>query len=380
MADVSILKCDAYEYDLVWEAVEKSFENLGGFERFISSGDRVLLKPNLLAAKKPGEATTTHPLVIRVLADFIQARGAACTIGDSPGGPFSNTMLRGVYRATGMETAAKESGAALNKNFKHFEKDTPNGFVLKKLTLADMINDADKIICVAKLKTHGMMTYTGAVKNMFGLVPGVSKMEYHLNLSDYDMFADALIDVCMGAPPVISFIDGIVGMEGRGPAAGSPFNSRLLLASPSPYHLDHAACRIIGLKTDEVPVLRRLVRHGIIAGDFSDINTCGANIEDYLLPSFDVPRTSRAMNLTRLPQFARRFINKHVQTRPVIDKKTCVSCDVCNESCPAKAISKKNNKTSIELGGCIRCYCCQELCPHKAVGIYSPLLSKIMRL
>jgi len=375
-------RCDEYEAMLVQETLEGCIEALGGIGIFVKPGERVLIKPNLLRKSKPSDATTTHPVVVAALAEILIKHGATVVIGDSPGGPFSPGMLNGIYKSTGMEEVAGATGASLNKNFGSYTAENPAGKFMKKLLLCDMKNDVDKIICVAKLKTHAMMTYTGAVKNMFGMVPGVAKAEYHLNIPDYNDFADALIDICLATEPVLTVMDGIVGMEGNGPAAGVPVKTNALLVSPSPYHLDMAACRLIGLKPEDVPMLRCLDKRGFAKIDLSDIEFIGDSYDKFSRTPYKPPETKGVMNLTNasIPNFVRKFVAKYVQTRPIFNKKVCNGCGVCREACPPKIIEIKNSLAGLDYKDCIRCYCCQELCPKKAISIKRPFLSRIMRL
>ena len=387
----SLLYCDSYDYEKVHAAIEKSIQNLGGLDRYITPGERVLLKPNLLMKKKPEEATTTHPSFVKALAQILMEHGATVVIGDSPGGPFTSGLLNGVYKATGMSTLAQETGALLNSNFNSCQMENPNGLIMKRLTMTDMLNDVDKVICVAKLKTHGMMTFTGATKNMFGMVPGITKSEYHLNIPDYDHFSDMLIDVCICSNPVLSFIDGIVGMEGHGPSAGTPKAVNVVMASESPYHLDQVACHIIRLSTDDVPMLRRLEARGMIS-ELSEIELLGDPIDKFIMPTFEIVKAKSPLSLhdSDLPGFIKKFAAKHMQSRPVIQYADCTGCAICQEACPAKIVdmvempqkvdSKNQRKAVIAYEDCIRCYCCQELCPQKAITIYKPTIVKLMRL
>ena len=381
-ANCSIVRCNSYDYDLVYNSLSESIKNLGGFEPYVSPGERVLLKANLLMKKKPEEAATTHPIFVKALANLLLEYGAKVVIGDSPGGPFTASLMNGIYKATGMATVAEETDATLNNNFNSFQKENPKGLIMKKLTLTDMINDVDKVISVAKLKTHAMMTYTGAVKNMFGVVPGIVKAEYHLNIPDYDHFSDMLIDICLCADPILSFIDGIVGMEGNGPSAGTPVNINVVLASNSPYHVDQAACHIIRLDTKDVPMLKRLQERKMI-GQLSDINFTGESIEKFIMPSFEIVRGRASMSLheSNLPRFVKLLINKHLQSRPEVNENDCNGCAVCQEACPAKIIEiSPNRKAIIDYPECIRCYCCQELCPQKAIKMYKPRMVKMLKL
>ncbi|MCL2371945.1 MAG: DUF362 domain-containing protein [Defluviitaleaceae bacterium] len=379
---VSLKYCEDYEYNNLKTVIDESVKSLGGWEKYISPGDKVLVKPNLLSKRKPEEAITTNPAFVKALVSLIIENGGSAIIGDSPGGPFTGIMLTGVYRATGMEAVAAETGATLNKNFGSFTAENPEGLLLKKLTLTDMLNDADKVFNVAKLKTHGMMTFTGAVKNTFGLVPGVIKAEYHLNMPDYDNFSDALIDVCLACKPDLSFIDGIVGMEGNGPASGNPVHTGAVLASASPYHLDQVACKLIGLEVDDVPMLRRMAARGMIDKEMLDIEFTGERMSRFQIKPYTPPESMGAMNLTnpKIPSLVRKFIARHIQTRPVFNDNQCNGCAVCKEACPVDIIKIAENKATLDYKDCIRCYCCQELCPRRAITINRPWLSRLLRL
>jgi len=379
---VSMRYCENYEYENLRHVLQESIQSLGGFAPYVKPGQKVLLKPNLLAKRKPEEATTTHPIFIQALASLLMEYGANVVIGDSPGGPFTAGIMNGIYKVSGMEAAATKTGASLNCNFGSYETENPAGFVMKRLTLASMLQDVDAVICVAKLKTHGMMTFTGAAKNMFGIVPGIAKAEYHFNMPDYDVFADALIDICMASAPVLSFIDGIVGMEGNGPAGGTPVHTGAVLASPSPYHIDMIACRLIGLALRDVPMLRCAAARGMLKADMSDIELVGDSYETFKNCPYKAPATKGIMNITKfqIPMFVKNFLARYVQTRPAFDLNICNGCGICREACPAKIIEIKNGKATLDIKHCIRCYCCQELCPKKIITIHRPKLSRIMRL
>ncbi len=377
MKKVSLKYCDEYDLKKIKKLLIESIEEMGGLEKYISKGEKVLLKLNLLMAKKPEEAATTHPVFTKALIEILTEYGAKVLIGDSPGGPFSKTMLRMIYKATGIEEIAAQTGAELNFNTGSFEKDNPNGAIYKKITMTDMLNDADKVISVSKLKTHGMMTYTGAVKNMFGTVPGILKGEYHLNLPDYYDFANSLVDICICANPVLSFMDGIVGMEGDGPSAGIPRKLNAILVSDSPYHLDKIGASIISLKFSDVPTIKACIDRGLCKGDLSDIELIG-ELDNFIVKDFKVSKSAMVNPLQRyLPKFILPYVMKYIQPKPVFEHELCVGCKICADNCPAKIIEMENKKPFVDLDKCIRCFCCQELCPKKAVTIYRSRLLKL---
>ncbi|QUH25983.1 DUF362 domain-containing protein [Serpentinicella alkaliphila] len=376
---VSLIRCNEYDYKMVKKAILNSFENLGGINKYISSGDRVLLKLNLLMKKKPEDATTTHPVFTKALAEVLIEYGAEVIIGDSPGGPFNENILRGVYKACGIEEIAMEVGATLNYNTNTVEIKNENGLILKKITAIELINKVDKVISVSKLKTHGMMLFTGAVKNMFGIVAGLEKAEYHVRMPNNVDFSNALVDICIAANPILSFMDGIVGMEGAGPSAGNPRAVGVVIASSSPYHLDVVASSIIGINASKVPTIQRCVERNLCGGTFEDIELLGDDYNSFVINNYIVPEI-RSLDLLegKLPKFIRDIINELLQPKPVFIHNRCIGCRDCAESCPPAIISMKNNRPEAKLDECIRCFCCQELCPVKAVEIHRPILMKLL--
>ena len=379
MEKVSLVACREYDYSFVKKSIIESFHNLGGIEKYINKGDKVFLKLNLLMKKKPEEAATTHPIFTKALAQVLMDYGAKVIIGDSPGGPFNERMLQGVYKVCGIDKIAHETGSTLNYNINSIVVSNPDAKYLKHLTIAEMMEDVDKVISVSKLKTHGLAVFTGAVKNMFGIVPGLIKAEYHLTMPEIKEFSDALVDICLCGKPTLSFMDGIVGMEGHGPSAGEPREIGVVLASPSPYHLDVVASSIINLKPMEVPTIQRCVERKICTGTFEDIEIIGEEIDKFIIKDFVIPET-RTIKLVRdwMPEFLRSAIDNSTRPRPLFNHDACIGCRDCEEACPPKVIAMKNNKPVVNLQGCIRCFCCQELCPKKAVDIHRPWVLRTM--
>jgi uncharacterized protein (DUF362 family)/NAD-dependent dihydropyrimidine dehydrogenase PreA subunit len=374
---VSLVKCSEYEYDKLKESLMKTFDNLGGIDRFVLKGDRVLLKTNLLMKKIPEEATTTNPVFVQALADILISKGAEVIIGDSPGGPFMESRMKNIYKSTGMEDAAEKSGASLNFNLASYYTEFENAILLNKVILTDMINDVDKIINLPKLKTHGFAVYTGAVKNLFGLIPGTIKAEYHVKMPEIGDFSNALIDICEHVKPTLHIMDGIIGMEGAGPSGGSPREIGVILASENPYDLDKTACEIIGLKVQDVPTLRKAAERGLSSDSMEDVDIAGDNIEEFRINDFVMPPSSGG-TFRSIPKPVIKFLVKRLKSKPVFNFDTCVGCGDCAANCPPKVIEMIDKKPIVDYSGCISCFCCQELCPVKAIDIKKPVLAKLI--
>ena len=375
---VSIKKCDNYNYEKVKKSVEQCFENLGGIEKYIKKGERVLLKTNLVMRKEPKEAATTHPAVTAAIAEILTDYGAYVEIGDSPGGPFNEVILKSIYKHTGMESAARKSGASLSFDTTSKTVKNPYGAKLKELTLTNMVLKADKVISVGKLKTHCMTRMTGAVKNMFGAVPGTKKAEYHFNCQDIESFANCLCDICAFVNPVLSFLDAVTGMEGNGPTAGKARHIGLIMAGDNPFELDMAAAKVINTPPEEIPLLKCAIDRRLCSMDLSKTEFFGEPLSDCVIKDFAVPENKSVHFFGKnTPKFVLNFASTHIHPHPVFTKK-CVGCGICAENCPAKIITIKNKRAKADLRKCIHCFCCQELCPQKAVDIKRPVILKLM--
>jgi uncharacterized protein (DUF362 family)/Pyruvate/2-oxoacid:ferredoxin oxidoreductase delta subunit len=374
---VSLVKCDEYDYDKIKEALLRTFDNIGGIGRFVLKGDKVLLKTNLLMKKTPEEATTTNPVFVQALADILVSMGAEVVIGDSPGGPFMEGRMKNIYKSTGMEEVAEKSGVALNFNLASYYTEFENAVLLNKVILTDMINDVDKIINLPKLKTHGFAVYTGAVKNLFGLIPGTIKAEYHVKMPDVNNFCNALIDICEHVKPTLHIMDAIVGMEGAGPSGGSPRKIGAILASENPYDLDKTACEIIGLKVKDVPTLRMAAERGLSSKNMEDVEIAGDKLDDVMIDDYVMPPSSGG-SFRSIPKPLMNFMMKRLKSKPVFNHDICVGCGDCAANCPPKVIEMVDKKPIVNYSGCISCFCCQELCPVKAIDIKKPALAKLI--
>lgn len=382
MSGVSIVKCKDYSRDRVYKAVTASINLLGGIEKYIQPGMKVLLKTNLLMKKRPEEAATTHPEVVAALARLIKEAGAKPIIGDSPGGLYNTAALKGVYKACGMEEVSKRDKIELNYNVETEDVSHPDGNILKRLKVIKLISQVDAIISVCKLKTHGLTLYTGAVKNLFGVIPGTAKAEYHLRMKEMQDFSEMLVDISTYVKPTLSLMDAIVGMEGDGPSAGEPRQIGAIIASASPYELDVAAASLVGIDTKRVHTVQRAKERGLSSDNMADIKLYGDPFEDLYISDYKIPVHKKKGFVEKYISGDNRvasFVRANLGPRPVIIYKGCVGCRDCEKNCPPGVIKMENNRPVINLKECIRCYCCQELCPKKTIVVKQSWLFKIFK-
>ncbi|MGL4911309.1 MAG: DUF362 domain-containing protein, partial [Romboutsia sp.] len=229
---VSLEKCNNYEYENVKIAVDNMLKELGGIKKHIKPKSKVLIKPNLLMKKRPEEATTTHPMVVKVLCEKLLELDCEIIIGDSPGGPYTTSSLKGIYKSTGMQDIEDELNVRLNYDVSDIKVENDKAHALKYMDIINPIIEVDHIINICKFKTHGMATFTGGVKNLYGCIAGLKKAEIHYRFPTEKLFCEnVLLDICSYINPTLTIMDGIIGMEGDGPSAGIPRHIGLMLAS-----------------------------------------------------------------------------------------------------------------------------------------------------
>lgn len=377
---LSLLRCEEYNDKIVRKAIDQTFFNLGGIERFIKPGMKVLLKINLLMKKKPEEATTTHPVFVEALIRAVQEAGGIVTIADSPGGPYTERALKGVYSVCGIEEVARKTGVKLNYDLGYEEVSFPEGQITKSFFVIKPALEADVVITVPKLKTHGMTFFTGAVKNLFGVIPGIYKAEYHFRMKDKKDFCNMLVDLCEFVKPSLAIMDGIVGMEGSGPSGGNPRNIGAVIGATSPYLVDLAATNIIGMKPSQVYTIANSIERGLCPADLNGVDIEGDPLQSFYIKDFKMPTGKSVSFLEGMPVFLQEKINDWIGPRPIFIHESCIGCRECEQSCPPKAIEMRGNRPYVDYTKCIKCYCCQELCPKKAVHIKRPgWLHKVLK-
>lgn len=376
---VMIVHCERYEVNKIKNLLTDALKPWGGMAAFVRPGQRVLLKANLLMAKKPEEAVTTHPAVVHAVAEMVHALGAQVVIGDSPGGPFHGTMLQRIYRKTGMQAVAEAVGVELNWDFDSVERMHQEGKILKSVTIGNYIDTADVIINLPKLKTHGLTKMSGGVKNLYGAIPGLLKAEYHLKMQDINDFSNVLIDIALAVRPQLTIMDGIVGMEGEGPSGGNPIELHALLVSPNPFALDIAAAELVQIKPDKIPTISMAGKRGL-PSQLKEIEILGDPLDQLHPQSFTSPDINYSAKLIEriLPGILGKGVAGLLRPKPVFDPEICIQCGDCIRSCPPQIITKAEKGVEADLNRCIRCFCCQELCPKQAVQVYRPLLGRML--
>ena len=380
MTEVSIVRCAEYTQDECTRALTEVLKPLGGLD-WVKPGMRIVIKANLVSAMKPEKAATTHPTLLAALTRLLVARGASVVIGDSPGGLYNAAFLNRVYAATGMREA-EDAGAVLNHDFSQNNADFPDAHVARHFTYTAYLDGADAIISFCKLKSHGMMSLSAATKNLFGVIPGTMKPEYHFRYPDPMDFAGMIVDLNSYFKPRLFLVDAVETMEGNGPTAGTPRYMGALLAGTDCHKTDLICAKLIGLDPMAVPTLRAAANFGLCPESADEVAVSG-RVGDFALADFQRIERKRSLQFESLlpgkvGKAFGKLAQKALRSSPRLKKKECVGCGLCANVCPAKAIGIVEKKAHIDKSKCIRCFCCQEFCPKGAMKVHRPLPARIL--
>lgn len=367
---VSAVTVDSYEFGKVEKGLAESLDLLGGWNRYIQAGDRVLIKPNMLEGVPPAKAVTTHPEVVRAVLRAVKQMGAYPIVGDSPG---TTGTLKAAERC-GIFSVCREEGVELVAFDTTCEVSCPNGSTLKKFKLARPLTTVDKVISVAKMKTHTFMGVTGATKNLFGLIVGMEKAQFHLRMQARREFAGMLLDLAGLVRPVLSIVDGVVGMEGNGPRNGQPIHAGLILAGGHCLAVDVVMAEMMGFAPDQLPLIALALEQGLTP-PLAGIELVGNGRERRF--TFAAPKSLLTLE-DRVPKWVAKLGRRQLTARPVIAD-SCIGCGRCAEHCPPRAMTVVGGKVCIDYDKCIRCYCCQEHCPADAVTVREGVVLNMAR-
>jgi uncharacterized protein (DUF362 family)/NAD-dependent dihydropyrimidine dehydrogenase PreA subunit len=387
-AKVAIVRCESYDEKLVYNAVKKGIELIGGIDLFAKKGENILLKVNNLAGAKPEEAVCTHPSVLNAVIKILLEKKFSVFYGDSPG--FEKP-------AVGLaKSGLKEIGDRYNLEIGDFEKgrvaEFPKAMACNRFNIANACLEADGIISLSKMKTHELTKITGAVKNQMGCVYGLHKAALHARYPNPLTFSKMLVDLNNLIKPRLFIMDAIIAMEGNGPRAGEPVKMNCIIVSADPVAVDATFCKLINLNPSFVPTNRYGKSSGLGNYDLKDIDYLGDPLNSFIKKKFKASRTPIGASLFRS---SGKLMRNAIYSKPVIVADKCTKCGICVNECPVegkalqfKKLNGENGKGNGKLNKkeppvydykkCIRCYCCQEMCPYKAIYLKKPLIRRIL--
>lgn len=369
---VSVQHCYDYKFEDVYDAIQKLCDLVPPPNVV---GKTVLIKPNILSPKKPEAAVCTHPVVVgAVVKQFVSLGAKKVLVGESPATANSTFAAK----ASGVYDAVINNGGIWCDFSAETEISEPRAKLAHSFLFAEPFAQADIVVSVAKLKSHQFMSYTGAMKNLFGLMVGLKKAQTHYRFQNKENFGTFLTDLNLAANCQYAIMDAIVGMDGPGgPGNGNPIPMNFLAASKNILALDWVCASAAGYDPIEVPNLKDALLRNYWLSDPSEIEILGGTLEDIRCKTFKaVHSTNAAITLGKmLPPGIDNLAKILFEKNPHFNKKKCITCGKCIEICPAKILSfetsskTKKRYVSIQRKKCLRCYCCHEICPVEAITL-----------
>jgi uncharacterized protein (DUF362 family) len=276
---VALTHCTEYREPVVAKAIARQFELLGGIEQFIKKGDRVLLKPNLIAPKPRHCATQTDPAVIIETARILKDFGARPFVGDSPawGDVFKCVSV------LGLEEPLKKLGVPVRQ----LDKPVKRRIAGVDVGISSAALDADKIINLPKFKSHQQLAATFAVKNMFGCVSGKWKAYWHFAKGGNEKkFCKLLIEIYKLLNPALTIIDGVIAMDGPGPISGRARPLGWLIGGTEPIACEIVCSKLINLSPESLPIVKTAKQIGFGCTNFDDIEIAGDAFPETICTDF----------------------------------------------------------------------------------------------
>lgn len=356
---VSVTRCMSYNTVDVESSVRKVIDDLGGIEKFVYNGETILIKPNMLHPRDPKDAVTTHPEIVRAVIRLVREVGAIPIVGDSPSGRSNEKILRRLAEKTGIGKVCEEENVEFVFFIESQSVPFPEGIIIKSFDITTCLSNVDGVISIAKMKTHTFTGLTGAVKNLFGLIPGLKKNGYHSQMPSLEMFSEFLVDLAEYVRPRLTIVDGIIGMEGDGPMTGTVRNFNRIIASTNPHVLDAVITDMIGAKPNRIMTVDIARKRGLIPENIEIIGDIYATAR---IDKFKMPDDPKILN-NMLNLLGVRLDDR----KPVFLGSRCIFCGLCIDACPGNALKKGNKVPIVDYELCIRCYCCQEICDHNAI-------------
>jgi uncharacterized protein (DUF362 family) len=226
-----------------------------GFEPAAVRGKLVLLKPNLVEPTRLAPQMTTHPAVIVAAAEVFRGWGADVIVGEGPGHMRDTEMA---LVESGLQDALDRSQlefADLNYSSVAWVKNAGRVSRLKGFYFPQQAIEADLIVSMPKMKTHHWVGYTGALKNLYGVIPGI-KYGWPKNVLHHAGIPESIFDINASLPKTVAIVDGITAMEGDGPIMGSAKPMGLLVIGTNATAVDATLGRIMGFDPARIGYLQ----------------------------------------------------------------------------------------------------------------------------
>jgi uncharacterized protein (DUF362 family)/ferredoxin len=322
-------------------------------------------KVNAGTGGQPALARATHPVVVGELVGYLYRAGAKRVyVGESS---VTSACTRSALASSGIAAAASAAGGIVVDIDGLRPRRLPLDLPRPVFTGDAVVAEDSVLISVAKLKTHSLAGYTGALKNMMGVVMGAGKTRLHQAGGAAGLHR-LLAEVVRAVRPAFGIVDGITGMEGNGPSAGSPRRVGVLAGAADLVAVDAVICRHVGIAGDRVPLLRCAEALGLGTRDPRRIRVAGDAVAP-LAPPFLPPGTA-----TRLPDLdlvmRLQYLMRERAVSPSLCAAACDGCGECVAACPSGAIrgaAAAGGRPRLRRAACLRCFHCVRACPRAAI-------------
>jgi uncharacterized protein (DUF362 family)/Pyruvate/2-oxoacid:ferredoxin oxidoreductase delta subunit len=256
----------------------------------------------------------------------------------------------------------------------------PGGQAILSVHISAAALEADAVIDLAKLKTHAFTAFTGAVKNMFGVVPHGLRLVFHNRFPRNEVFSKMLVDVFSCLPPALTLMDAVTAMEGFGPSGGSPRHLGLVLAGRDAVAVDAVAQAIIGFGSNDILTTRYAAERDLGTACLDSIDISGEKLKDVRIDGFKKPAFQVGLLERKLPSSIYAFISGQLILLPRVAADKCDGCQECFKGCPVSAVRMERGKAKILKKPCIHCLCCHEVCRSNAIKLRQRVLGRLLRL
>ncbi len=370
--------------------LKNAIHSCGGLQSLVEDEtDRVLIKGNFGCHKPSVTGATTDLRVIVALIEMLQSEGYSnISVGD---GGMAGYLKVDLLKYLGVTDLCKKHNVSLvdlNKEEGALVKLRSGVTVRMSKTALE-----SSMINVAKLKTHVLATVTLGIKNLLGTVVGADKREIHLNGLDENL-------ACLPSviKPRLTIVEGLIGMEGRGPVAGKPKASNLLIASRDVIAADIVSSKLMGFDPYAIAHIKNAIKFSSEPYNWSSIKIVGTPFQE-AISHFEPPTplaleansyinwSKHAVRATPLYPLATSLLSIKPVAKafgrlgilqenmdydlpsqaPTIQQNSCNGCGICKNVCPANAITITKSKAGVSSAKCVKCYCCVETCPRGAI-------------
>jgi uncharacterized protein (DUF362 family) len=253
-AEVAVLKATAYDAGIE-DSIRAGLQQLGIDARW-ARGKSILLKPNLVEPRPDAPHINTHPAVIRATAEVFRRWDASEVMIAEGQGHCRDSQL--VLDHSGLGRVLSEEKldfVDLNHDDVFLRKNALGYNGLQDFYLPRTLLRADRIVSLAKMKTHHWAGVTLSMKNLFGVLPSIC-YGWPKNVLHAVGIPQSILDLTATIRPDLAIVDGIVGMEGDGPIMGTAKRAGVLVVGSNLPAVDATAARLMGFEPQRIPYLR----------------------------------------------------------------------------------------------------------------------------